>query len=172
MAVGQPVVCVCRATLEGQHGILPGQNYFIVPSQIDLQLFCAVPATLKCVHVCVFDQFMSDARDCESYLRQLQETIKRQYTCDKSSRLSKLEDLLQDSMVQKSSSCLSFYQPHQPQARWASIICFMLLSTLINVNPYLLPPGVHTASLHKIKGCLFPYVFFENSFQLHDIAVF
>ncbi|XP_075868016.1 microtubule-actin cross-linking factor 1, isoforms 1/2/3/4 isoform X6 [Nelusetta ayraudi] len=46
-------------------------------------------------------QFMSDARDCESYLRQLQETIKRQYICDKNSRLSKLEDLLQDSMEEK-----------------------------------------------------------------------
>ncbi|XP_032435994.1 microtubule-actin cross-linking factor 1 isoform X17 [Xiphophorus hellerii] len=46
-------------------------------------------------------QYMSDARDCESYLRQLQETIKRQYTCDKNSRLSKLEDLLQDSMEEK-----------------------------------------------------------------------
>ncbi|KAK2920792.1 hypothetical protein Q8A73_000277 [Channa argus] len=46
-------------------------------------------------------QFMSDARDCESYLRQLQDTIKRQYTCDKNSRLSKLEDLLQDSMEEK-----------------------------------------------------------------------
>uniref|UniRef100_A0A3Q3VYD6 Uncharacterized protein n=1 Tax=Mola mola TaxID=94237 RepID=A0A3Q3VYD6_MOLML len=46
-------------------------------------------------------QFISDARDCESYLRQLQETIKRQYTCDKNSRLSKLEDLLQDSMEEK-----------------------------------------------------------------------
>uniref|UniRef100_A0A3Q2WWT3 Microtubule actin crosslinking factor 1 n=1 Tax=Haplochromis burtoni TaxID=8153 RepID=A0A3Q2WWT3_HAPBU len=46
-------------------------------------------------------QFMTDARDCESYLRQLQETIKRQYTCDKNSRLSKLEDLLQDSMEEK-----------------------------------------------------------------------
>ncbi|XP_027142331.1 microtubule-actin cross-linking factor 1 isoform X12 [Larimichthys crocea] len=46
-------------------------------------------------------QFTSDARDCESYLRQLQETIKRQYTCDKNSRLSKLEDLLQDSMEEK-----------------------------------------------------------------------
>uniref|UniRef100_A0A7N6ASS5 Microtubule actin crosslinking factor 1 n=1 Tax=Anabas testudineus TaxID=64144 RepID=A0A7N6ASS5_ANATE len=46
-------------------------------------------------------QFMGDARDCESYLRQLQETIKRQYTCDKNSRLSKLEDLLQDSMEEK-----------------------------------------------------------------------
>ncbi|XP_061753233.1 microtubule-actin cross-linking factor 1 isoform X17 [Nerophis ophidion] len=49
----------------------------------------------------VYFQFMSDARDCESYLRQLQETIKRQYTCDKSSRLSRLEDLLQDSMDEK-----------------------------------------------------------------------
>ncbi|XP_068188907.1 microtubule-actin cross-linking factor 1, isoforms 1/2/3/4 isoform X5 [Antennarius striatus] len=46
-------------------------------------------------------QFMSDARDCESYLRQLYETIKRQYTSDKNSRLSKLEDLLQDSMEEK-----------------------------------------------------------------------
>ncbi|XP_038827418.1 microtubule-actin cross-linking factor 1-like [Salvelinus namaycush] len=46
-------------------------------------------------------QFVSDARDCETYLRQLQDTIKRQYTCDKDSRLGKLEDLLQDSMEEK-----------------------------------------------------------------------
>ncbi|XP_056890629.1 microtubule-actin cross-linking factor 1 isoform X17 [Takifugu flavidus] len=46
-------------------------------------------------------QYTSDARECESYLRQLQDTIKRQYTCDKNSRLSKLEDLLQDSMEEK-----------------------------------------------------------------------
>ncbi|XP_052440234.1 microtubule-actin cross-linking factor 1 isoform X18 [Carassius gibelio] len=46
-------------------------------------------------------QFTSDARDCESYLRQLQDTIKRQYTCDKNSRLGRLEDLLQDSMEEK-----------------------------------------------------------------------
>ncbi|XP_016296211.1 microtubule-actin cross-linking factor 1-like [Sinocyclocheilus anshuiensis] len=46
-------------------------------------------------------QFMSDARDCENYLRQLQDTIKRQYTCDKNSRLGRLEDLLQDSMEEK-----------------------------------------------------------------------
>ncbi|XP_054619826.1 microtubule-actin cross-linking factor 1, isoforms 1/2/3/4 isoform X6 [Dunckerocampus dactyliophorus] len=49
----------------------------------------------------LYFQFMSDARDCESYLRQLQETIKRQYTCDRGSRLSRLEDLLQDSMDEK-----------------------------------------------------------------------
>ncbi|KAJ8334746.1 hypothetical protein SKAU_G00403850 [Synaphobranchus kaupii] len=46
-------------------------------------------------------QFVSEVRDCESYLRQLQDTIKRQYTCDKNSRLGKLEDLLQDSMEEK-----------------------------------------------------------------------
>ncbi|XP_069051429.1 microtubule-actin cross-linking factor 1 isoform X15 [Lepisosteus oculatus] len=46
-------------------------------------------------------QFFSDARDCESYLRGLQDTIKRQYTSDRSSRLAKLEDLLQDSMEEK-----------------------------------------------------------------------
>ncbi|KAJ3609545.1 hypothetical protein NHX12_024065 [Muraenolepis orangiensis] len=46
-------------------------------------------------------QFMGEVRDCESYLRQLQDTIKRQYTCDRNSRLSKLEDLLQDSMEEK-----------------------------------------------------------------------
>ncbi|XP_061678747.1 microtubule-actin cross-linking factor 1 isoform X3 [Syngnathoides biaculeatus] len=45
--------------------------------------------------------FMSDARDCETYLRQLHETIGRQYACDRSSRLSRLEDLLQDSMEEK-----------------------------------------------------------------------
>lgn len=53
-------------------------------------MFCVLIATC---------QFVSDARDCETYLRQLQDTIKRQYTCDKNSRLGKLEDLLQDSMV-------------------------------------------------------------------------
>ncbi|XP_061123835.1 microtubule-actin cross-linking factor 1 isoform X7 [Syngnathus typhle] len=46
-------------------------------------------------------QFMSDARHSETYLKQLQESIKRQYTCDRNSRLSRLEDLLQDSMEEK-----------------------------------------------------------------------
>ncbi|XP_035384751.1 microtubule-actin cross-linking factor 1 isoform X15 [Electrophorus electricus] len=48
-----------------------------------------------------FFQFTSDLRECETYLRQLQDTIKRQYTCDRGSRLGKLEDLLQDSMEEK-----------------------------------------------------------------------
>lgn len=63
------------------------------------QLYICVEQHLK--DNTAYFQFMSDARDCESYLRQLQDTIKRQYTCDRSSRLSKLEDLLQDSMEEK-----------------------------------------------------------------------
>ncbi|OBS81654.1 hypothetical protein A6R68_20115, partial [Neotoma lepida] len=42
--------------------------------------------------------FFSDARDLESFLRNLQDSIKRKYTCDHSTSLSRLEDLLQDSM--------------------------------------------------------------------------
>lgn len=74
-----------------------------------LQISVKFTLIFFCLPLC---QFMSDARDCESYLRQLQETIKRQYTCDKNSRLSKLEDLLQDSMVQyllPSAAHISFF---------------------------------------------------------------
>lgn len=74
-----------------------------------LQISVKFTLIFSCHSLC---QFMSDARDCESYLRQLQETIKRQYTCDKNSRLSKLEDLLQDSMVQyllPSAAHISFF---------------------------------------------------------------
>lgn len=73
--------------------ITDSQNIFHVENISYVQL----PVLIRCFRF--FCQFTSDARDCESYLRQLQETIKRQYTCDKNSRLSKLEDLLQDSMV-------------------------------------------------------------------------
>ncbi|XP_066573304.1 microtubule-actin cross-linking factor 1 isoform X12 [Amia ocellicauda] len=46
-------------------------------------------------------QFFSDARECENSLRSLRDTIKRQYSSDKGSRLARLEDLLQDSMEEK-----------------------------------------------------------------------
>ena len=73
-------------------------------------------------HFCAFHQFISDARDCESYLRQLQETIKRQYTCDKNSRLSKLEDLLQDSMVSAHLQ-LSVLSPQLRSSSHAATLC-------------------------------------------------
>ncbi|XP_061453828.1 microtubule-actin cross-linking factor 1 isoform X18 [Rhineura floridana] len=46
-------------------------------------------------------QFFSDARDSETYLRNLQDTIKRKYSCDCHTSLTRLEDLLQDSMDEK-----------------------------------------------------------------------
>ncbi|KAL8220346.1 UNVERIFIED_CONTAM: hypothetical protein K2H54_044031, partial [Gekko kuhli] len=45
-------------------------------------------------------QFFSDARDSEGYLKSLQDTIKRKYSCDRNTSLTRLEDLLQDSMPQ------------------------------------------------------------------------
>lgn len=44
-------------------------------------------------------QFFSDARDSETYLKNLQDTIRRKYSCDRNTSLTRLEDLLQDSMV-------------------------------------------------------------------------
>uniref|UniRef100_A0A7M4G101 Calponin-homology (CH) domain-containing protein n=1 Tax=Crocodylus porosus TaxID=8502 RepID=A0A7M4G101_CROPO len=44
-------------------------------------------------------QFFSDARESETYLRNLQDSIKRKYSCDRNTSLTRLEDLLQDSMV-------------------------------------------------------------------------
>ncbi|NXN97313.1 MACF1 factor, partial [Rhinopomastus cyanomelas] len=46
-------------------------------------------------------QFFSDARDSETYLRNLQDSIKRKYSCDHNTSLTRLEDLLQDSMDEK-----------------------------------------------------------------------
>ncbi|NWU23833.1 MACF1 factor, partial [Dyaphorophyia castanea] len=46
-------------------------------------------------------QFFSDARESEAYLRNLQDSIRRKYSCDHSTSLTRLEDLLQDSMDEK-----------------------------------------------------------------------
>ncbi|NXE28098.1 MACF1 factor, partial [Ardeotis kori] len=46
-------------------------------------------------------QFFSDARESETYLRNLQDSIKRKYSCDRNTSLTRLEDLLQDSMDEK-----------------------------------------------------------------------
>uniref|UniRef100_A0A8D0DPW2 MACF1 factor n=1 Tax=Salvator merianae TaxID=96440 RepID=A0A8D0DPW2_SALMN len=46
-------------------------------------------------------QFFSDAQDSETYLKNLQDTIKRKYSCDRNTTLTRLEDLLQDSMDEK-----------------------------------------------------------------------
>lgn len=44
-------------------------------------------------------QFFGDARESEMFLKSLQDNIKRKYSCDRNTSLTRLEDLLQDSMV-------------------------------------------------------------------------
>ncbi|ETE68158.1 Microtubule-actin cross-linking factor 1, partial [Ophiophagus hannah] len=44
-------------------------------------------------------QFFGDARESEMFLKNLQDNIKRKYSCDRNTSLTRLEDLLQDSMV-------------------------------------------------------------------------
>ncbi|XP_058853270.1 microtubule-actin cross-linking factor 1-like isoform X4 [Acipenser ruthenus] len=63
------------------------------------QLCCCVEQHIR--DNTIYFQFFSDARDSESYLRSLQDSIKRKYTCERGSRLGRLEDLLQDSMDEK-----------------------------------------------------------------------
>ncbi|XP_039595753.1 microtubule-actin cross-linking factor 1, isoforms 1/2/3/5 isoform X3 [Polypterus senegalus] len=46
-------------------------------------------------------QFFNEVQESESFLIRLQDSIRRKYTCDCKSRLSRLEDLLQDSMDEK-----------------------------------------------------------------------
>ncbi|XP_075764822.1 microtubule-actin cross-linking factor 1 isoform X4 [Pelodiscus sinensis] len=46
-------------------------------------------------------QFFSDARESETYLRNLQDSIRWKYSCDQNTSLTRLEDLLQDSMDEK-----------------------------------------------------------------------
>ncbi|KAL4666765.1 hypothetical protein H8959_005454 [Pygathrix nigripes] len=53
-----------------------------------------------CMYICML-KFFSDARELESFLRNLQDSIKRKYSCDHNTSLSCLEDLLQDSMDEK-----------------------------------------------------------------------
>ncbi|XP_029426820.1 microtubule-actin cross-linking factor 1 isoform X2 [Rhinatrema bivittatum] len=46
-------------------------------------------------------QFVNDVRESETYLHNLQDSVKRKYSCDKSSSVAQLEDVLQDSMDEK-----------------------------------------------------------------------
>ena len=44
-------------------------------------------------------KFFTEARELEKFLKSLTDIITRKYSCDKSTSLTKVEDLLQDSMV-------------------------------------------------------------------------
>ncbi|XP_072404548.1 microtubule-actin cross-linking factor 1 isoform X15 [Chiloscyllium punctatum] len=82
-----------RQTVEAYSAALKTQWHWIK------QLCCCVEQHVK--DNTAYFQFLSDIKEAEQYLRSLQETIKRKYKCDRTSGLSKLEDLLQDSMDEK-----------------------------------------------------------------------
>eukprot|EP00062_Callorhinchus_milii_P022483 gi/632980302/ref/XP_007906959.1/ PREDICTED: microtubule-actin cross-linking factor 1 isoform X3 [Callorhinchus milii] len=82
-----------RQTVEAYSAALQTQWHWIK------QLCCCVEQHLK--ENTSYFQFLSDVKEADLYLRNLQETIKRKYKCDRTSGLSKLEDLLQDSMDEK-----------------------------------------------------------------------
>ncbi|XP_059510258.1 microtubule-actin cross-linking factor 1 isoform X5 [Stegostoma tigrinum] len=82
-----------RQTVEAYSAALKTQWHWIK------QLCCCVEQHVK--DNTAYFQFSTDIKEAEQYLRNLQETIKRKYKCDRTSSLSKLEDLLQDSMDEK-----------------------------------------------------------------------
>ncbi|XP_078093974.1 microtubule-actin cross-linking factor 1 isoform X16 [Mustelus asterias] len=82
-----------KQTVEAYSAALKTQWHWI------RQLCCCVEQHVK--DNTAYFQFLSDIKEAEQYLRNLQETIKRKYKCDRTSGLSKLEDLLQDSMDEK-----------------------------------------------------------------------
>lgn len=50
-------------------------------------------------------EFFNDAKEATDYLRNLKDAIQRKYSCDRSSSIHKLEDLVQESMEERRSSC-------------------------------------------------------------------
>ncbi|XP_043537219.1 dystonin isoform X4 [Chiloscyllium plagiosum] len=82
-----------RSTIEAFKAAMQTQWSWI------LQLCSCVERHLK--ENTAYFEFYNDAKESMDYLRNLQDTIKRKYSCDKSSSLVRLEDLVQDSMDEK-----------------------------------------------------------------------
>ncbi|XP_044068912.1 dystonin isoform X20 [Siniperca chuatsi] len=64
-----------------------------------LQLCSCVEQHLK--ENVVYFEFFSDAKESMDYLKSLQDAIQRKYSCDRTSSLHRLEDLIQESMDEK-----------------------------------------------------------------------
>ncbi|XP_078542690.1 plectin isoform X4 [Lissotriton helveticus] len=73
-----------------------------------LQLCCCIEAHLK--ENTAYFQFFSDVKDTEEYLKKLQDSLKKKYSCDRSITVTRLEDLLQDSIDEKEQ--LTEYKGH------------------------------------------------------------
>ncbi|XP_055358250.1 dystonin isoform X26 [Betta splendens] len=64
-----------------------------------LQLCSCVEQHLK--ENAVYFEFFADAKESVDYLKSLQDAIQRKYSCDRTSSLHRLEDLIQESMDEK-----------------------------------------------------------------------
>uniref|UniRef100_A0A3Q3FCY4 SH3 domain-containing protein n=1 Tax=Labrus bergylta TaxID=56723 RepID=A0A3Q3FCY4_9LABR len=82
-----------RLTIEAYRAAMQTQWSWI------LQLCACVEQHLK--ENAVYFEYFSDAKDSLDYLRNLQDAIQRKYSCDQTSSLHRLEDLLQESMEEK-----------------------------------------------------------------------
>uniref|UniRef100_A0A3B3HYJ8 SH3 domain-containing protein n=1 Tax=Oryzias latipes TaxID=8090 RepID=A0A3B3HYJ8_ORYLA len=82
-----------RLTIEAYKAALQTQWSWI------LQLCSCVEQHLK--ENAVYFEFFSDAKESMDYLKNLQDSIQRKYSCDRSSSLHRLEDLIQESMDEK-----------------------------------------------------------------------
>ncbi|XP_029305110.1 LOW QUALITY PROTEIN: dystonin [Cottoperca gobio] len=82
-----------RLTIEAYKAAMQTQWSWI------LQLCSCVEQHLK--ENAVYFEFFSDAKESLDYLKSLQDAIKRKYSCDRTSSLHRLEDLIQESMDEK-----------------------------------------------------------------------
>ncbi|XP_034057777.1 dystonin isoform X10 [Gymnodraco acuticeps] len=82
-----------RPTIEAYRAAMQTQWSWI------LQLCSCVEQHLK--ENAVYFEFFSDAKESMDYLKSLQEAIQRKYSCDQTSSLHRLEDLIQESMDEK-----------------------------------------------------------------------
>ncbi|XP_031432418.1 plectin-like isoform X14 [Clupea harengus] len=82
-----------KATVEAFTAALQTQWSWI------LQLCCCIEAHLK--ENTAHYQFFADVKETEETLKKRQETMKKKYTCDRSTTATRLEDLLQDAVEEK-----------------------------------------------------------------------
>ncbi|XP_042319568.1 plectin isoform X4 [Sceloporus undulatus] len=73
-----------------------------------LQMCCCIEAHLK--ENTAYFQFFSDLKEAEEFLCKTQETMRKKFMCDRSVTVTRLEDLLQDSLDEKEH--LTEYQGH------------------------------------------------------------
>ncbi|XP_073337728.1 dystonin [Pagrus major] len=82
-----------RLTIEAYRAAMQTQWSWI------LQLCSCVEQHLK--ENAVYFEFFSDAKESIDYLKSLRDAIQRKYSCDRTSSLHRLEDLIQESMDEK-----------------------------------------------------------------------